>query len=363
MSGELASAGDIATGGLIGRAVEPRAGEAGHGAPTALCLNCGTALAGDFCHACGQAGHVHRTLASIGHDLLHGVFHFEGKIWRTLPMLVFRPGVLTRRYIAGERARFVSPLAVFLFTVFLLFAVVAALPGWKFPESDLLKGDMIENARVQIGKERVRAVAELADQKRDLGEELRDPGDDPTLVDRLRERIARQEKANAELAKAEALMPKPSAKAARDAKPEDWFGAKVEHARENPQLLFYKLKSSAYKYSWALIPLSLPFIWLLFPLRRDVGLYEHATFATYSLTFVSLLVIILALLNAIGVPNAILTISAVFVPPVHMYRHLKDAYRLRRAGALVRTVVLLGCSAMLVTPLFMFLLLYLGVAD
>ncbi|PMY00709.1 hypothetical protein C1Y22_37340, partial [Pseudomonas sp. MPR-R2A5] len=80
----------------------------------------GTSLQGDFCHACGQAGHVHRSLHSIGHDLLHGVFHFEGKIWRTLPMLAFHPGALTRRYIAGERERFVSPLALFLFSVFLM---------------------------------------------------------------------------------------------------------------------------------------------------------------------------------------------------------------------------------------------------
>ena len=52
------------------------------------------------------------------------MFNFEGKIWRTLPMLAWRPGELTRRYIAGERARFVSPVALFLFTVFLMFAVL-----------------------------------------------------------------------------------------------------------------------------------------------------------------------------------------------------------------------------------------------
>ena len=39
-------------------------------------------------------------------------------------MLVRRPGELTRRYIEGERAKFISPLALFLFSVFLLFAVV-----------------------------------------------------------------------------------------------------------------------------------------------------------------------------------------------------------------------------------------------
>src|SRR5258706_1379623 len=130
MTGGIEAAGDIATGALIGRAVEPRAGESalgesGHG----LCLNCGTALIGDFCHVCGQSEQVHRSLTSIGHDLLHGVFHFEGKIWRTMPMLFLHPGALTRRYIAGERARFVSPLALFLFSVFLMFATIHTFSG------------------------------------------------------------------------------------------------------------------------------------------------------------------------------------------------------------------------------------------
>ena len=79
------------------------------------CLNCGAALTGDYCHACGQHAHVHRTVSAFFHDLMHGVLHFEGKIWRTLPLLVVRPGELTWRYIEGQRARFVSPIALFLF--------------------------------------------------------------------------------------------------------------------------------------------------------------------------------------------------------------------------------------------------------
>jgi hypothetical protein len=82
---------------------------------------------GKFCHECGQHAHIHRTLAAFGHDLLHGVLHLEGKAWHTLPLLMFRPGELTRRYIAGERMRFVSPLAMFLFSVFLMFAVMSFL--------------------------------------------------------------------------------------------------------------------------------------------------------------------------------------------------------------------------------------------
>src|SRR5918997_5639849 len=127
---DLEAVGDAATGAVLARAVEPRAGEAGDGHTHERdCLNCGARLAGDYCHACGQKAHVHRTLAAFWHDLLHSVMHFDGKLWRTLPLLAWHAGDLTRRYIHGERARFVSPIALFLFTVFLMFAIFSALGG------------------------------------------------------------------------------------------------------------------------------------------------------------------------------------------------------------------------------------------
>lgn len=132
MSGEIEAVGEFATGALIGRTVEPLAGE-GHGHP-GMCLNCGTALVGPHCHRCGQSGHVHRSLGAIGHEILHGVAHFEGKLWRTLPMLAWRPGELTRRYIHGERARFVSPMAIFLFSIFAMFAAFS-MAGLSPPDN------------------------------------------------------------------------------------------------------------------------------------------------------------------------------------------------------------------------------------
>src|SRR4249919_1756 len=125
MVGNFEAMGDAITGAVVGRAVEPKAGEGDDGhTHEKNCLNCGTELTGSFCHACGQHAHVHRTLSAFFHDFLHGVLHFEGKIWRTLPLLAWKPGEITRRYIDGERARFVSPIALFLFCVFLMFAVV-----------------------------------------------------------------------------------------------------------------------------------------------------------------------------------------------------------------------------------------------
>ena len=115
--GEFEAVGDAVTGGMLAPRGRAAAGEArdGHTHET-NCLNCGTALAGPYCHACGQKAHVHRSLARLLPRFPAGVLNFEGKIWRTLPMLAWRPGELTRRYIDGERARFVSPIALFLFT-------------------------------------------------------------------------------------------------------------------------------------------------------------------------------------------------------------------------------------------------------
>jgi hypothetical protein len=375
MSGGIEAVGEVATGSMFARAAEPRAGEhaATHGGEQeghrGLCLNCGTRLVGEHCHACGQAGHVHRTAGAILHDIGHGVFHFEGKAWRTLPMLLLHPGSLTRRYIAGERARFVSPIALFLFSVFLMFAVVANLPLFSLGNGEFLKGglsDGVAEARVQLEEQRKKAQEDIADLGNDLREERADTPPDTARIARLERRLADTRQAARQIATAEQALPLPTTFNVKGAPPpssDNWLDARFRHAKENPKLLLYKVKSSAYKFSWALIPLSVPFLWLLFPFSRRFGLYDHAVFATYSLTFMSLLTILLAMLAAIGTPGWILITAASIVPPIHIYKQMKGAYSLGRISALARTAILLGFISWAILPAFVLGLVYLGVAD
>ena len=118
----------------------------------------------------------------------------------------------------------------------------------------------------------------------------------------------------------------------------DWIRKPVDQASRNPELLIYKLRNNAYKWSWALIPLSVPFLWLLFPFSRRFRLYDHMVFVTYSLVFMTMLVIAATFLSMAGWTGAVAV--AMFVPPIHMYRQLKGAYGLTRMGALWRTVLL-----------------------
>jgi len=358
----LDEAADVVTGGVFAHAVEPRSGAqaAAHHFEHGLCLNCGTALIDAHCHRCGQAGHVHRTAGAFFHDVLHGVFHFEGKAWRTLPMLVLHPGALTRRYVAGERARFVSPIALFLFSVFLLFAVLAQLPMFHFGDSALLKpGAGLSEVQAQVASQQQATNAALVDLRATLAKQQRADTPDAAAIRLAARRIAEEQQKLDGLRSAERVLPRVKTETHN---PEDWIGAMVEHAKENPKLLLYKLKISGYKYSWALIPLSLPFLWLLFPFSRRFGFYDHSVFTTYSLTFMSLLTIATALLITAGASSGIV-IVAFAAAIVHIYKQLKGAYSLSRGGALVRTVILTTCICWIIVPMFVTGLLYLGLAD
>lgn len=118
MSGEIEAAGALATAGVVAGVIEGREG----GAPgEGDCANCGAKLTGPFCAECGQHAYPRRKLIHVVGELAHGIFYLETKTWRTLPMVLFRPGTLTRNYVYGKRARYLSPLTMFLFSIFLMF--------------------------------------------------------------------------------------------------------------------------------------------------------------------------------------------------------------------------------------------------
>lgn len=107
----------------------------------------------------------------------------------------------------------------------------------------------------------------------------------------------------------------------------------------NPALTAYKLQSYAYKYTWVLIPLSAPFLWLLFPFSRRFGLYDHTVFVTYSLCAMTLLVLLGVGLEALGLGGFAMLL--VLVPPVHIYAQLRGTYGGSRRATLLRTAALL----------------------
>jgi len=102
--------------------------EPGDAIPSA-CRNCGERLLGEFCWRCGQeAADFHRPLRSLAADFLDNFLNLDSKLLRTIGPLLFRPGWLTREYLAGRRASYVKPLRLYLVTALIAFGVLALWP-------------------------------------------------------------------------------------------------------------------------------------------------------------------------------------------------------------------------------------------
>jgi hypothetical protein len=370
---DLEAIGDAATGAVLAGTIEG-AGADGH-TQERNCLNCGTELSGDYCHACGQKAHIHRTLTAFWHDLAHGVMHLDGKLWQTLPMLAWRPGELTRRYAHGERAKFVSPMALFLFSVFLMFAVFSLIGGPVLNSTTGVQGTTtgVTRAEGEIGqalRESRAELKELQDERARRIADRRTTADIDSAIRTKQKEIAIEERM------VRGFIPERDAVATIDASGDSnivlysgaegvnaWFNDAYRKAKQNPKLLLYKLQANAYKFSWLLIPISIPLVWLLFLHRRryrQFTAYDHTVFVTYSIAFMSLAAIALSLLRPLGLPGGIALLAILIVPPVHIYRQLKGAYGLSRASALWRTVALIVLS-LIALALFAAILLLLGV--
>lgn len=432
MSGEFEAAGAMATAGLAAGAIEgSEPGKAGEGA----CLNCGAPLTGSFCAQCGQSAHPHRSLWHLAEEVAHGLFHFDTKAWRTLPMVIFRPGTLTHNFVYGQRARYISPLATFLLCVFFMFfAFSMAAPPVVINDTPATSADAqeeLDNARAE--------VRDVGAELQTLRREMAAPGAEVDAGDRMQEaalqralaraqgEVTRREAEVAGIAAAErarepglhvgtsvdpnqtgpvaaittrhapdAPLPPATSRAptattsptpAAPDTPEvvspyppgslenllyrvsqsgdlqvdgnPGIEEHVRHKLENPPLLLYQLQDAASKFSFLLVPISLPFIAFLFLFKRGITLYDHTVFALYGLSFASLLFVVLITTGSIPwltwLPGSLIT----FGLPIHTYFHLKGAYGLRWWSALWRTFFLL-LFALFSLTIFLSLILIVG---
>jgi predicted RNA-binding Zn-ribbon protein involved in translation (DUF1610 family) len=102
--------------------------------PTA-CLNCGESFGerGErrrrFCPECGQETTVRApTLGEFAQQFGGAYFATEGALWRTLRLLLLKPGELTRQYLSGRRKHYVLPLRLYL-TISLLVLLLVRVVG------------------------------------------------------------------------------------------------------------------------------------------------------------------------------------------------------------------------------------------
>ena len=88
------------------------------------CMNCGAPLGGAYCAACGQESRIETpTVREFVREFVQDQMALEGKLLRTLKLLIARPGALTLDYISGRRQCYIRPLRLYLATSVVFFAI------------------------------------------------------------------------------------------------------------------------------------------------------------------------------------------------------------------------------------------------
>lgn len=129
---------------------------------TDRCLNCGAALSGAFCAACGQRSvPADPSVAELAGDAWQEFSGLDGRIAETFRGLL-QPGRLTIDYIAGRRARYLSPVKLYLTVSVIYFLVAAAAPQMPARQGSAVTGP----GGIQIGVTQSKGGAVLTEEDR-----------------------------------------------------------------------------------------------------------------------------------------------------------------------------------------------------
>jgi len=152
------------------------------------CLNCGAELHGGYCAGCGQRSvPANPTVAELTGDAWRELSGYDGRIASTFRGLL-RPGHLTVEYLQGRRARYLSPVRLYLLASVVYFVAAAAAPLTTDGDADLVGplGMNIEltdrgdgNARSMTPEERAQLIRDIDDAAWFVRPLLRAVADDP----------------------------------------------------------------------------------------------------------------------------------------------------------------------------------------
>lgn len=240
MSGELETLGAASSGAIIDRQTADLTGDP--------CRNCGAVVEGRYCPSCGQlAASFHRPVWSLFGETIADSLALDGRLARTLPLLLLRPWRLTKNYTSGKRARYVPPFRMLLLSSLLFYFTLFAFIG---------KTELWDNLRLNFAT----SVAEEAQANPESGDDLSEIIRSDGTIDRDRAHELMDE----------GIDPTQAAVIERGF---DTF--------EDPRLFIAGLERWAPRLSLLLIPITILVIALMHFWRRRLFIYDHAIHALH----------------------------------------------------------------------------------
>lgn len=360
MSHDMEAVGAAALGGLTSGEHHPVT----KGEP---CRNCGAPVAERYCSRCGQlASNFHRPFFSLVASSLADTFALDSRLWRSVPMLLFRPGRMTRNYLDGQRARYVPPFRLFLLASVLFFLTVFGLGdrlGW-YQDWQLNPGSTLSLSEEDSAKLIETIDAQLADENLDpdtravLEKTLAnlESGSKSPILDESTGQVDR-----------DALDEMIELTTNDDASPEEvatirGAGNRLARVLENQDRFGARLREWAPRFSLMFMPLLALMLTVMYAWHRRIYVYDHVITALHFQTFIYSLLTLLLLAGAFlhtgaGWLFGIGTLWGIW----YLHRQLRVTYGTGLFMAAFRTSILLilGITVLFVLALGLVILSFL----
>lgn len=302
------------------------------------CLNCGTVTEGRHCAQCGQAADVHvLSIKEVAGDVTHSLLHLDSRVWRTLRLLVRRPGELTREFIAGRHQQYIPPFRLYLAISILYFALSALLPESGLFDLDATPPD----ERGVVAPVVLGGRGEAADTKRKPPAQLKD------VTGELRRELAAEGVAQEDIDKA--LANDDSCKVSifgdkpNSTDVERTLSRACEQIKgDGGKLLAERFAANAPKLMFVFLPL-MAGVAMLFYWRPRRLYAEHLVLFLHNHAFTYLLLAVTAILNEIaelesplaGALNVVMFLLWCWLP-YYVYRSMRVVYGNGRALTLLK---------------------------
>nr|WP_321359260.1 DUF3667 domain-containing protein [uncultured Hyphomonas sp.] len=340
MSHDMEAAGAASLGGLTSgehHKVQP---------PGEPCRNCGTVVMDRYCTHCGQlASNFHRPFFSLVASSLADTFALDSRLLRSVPMLMFRPGRMTRNYLDGQRARYVPPFRMFLLASVLFFLTLFGLgdrlgwyadwslnPGGGVELSQTDRETAIEELKVRLQRDDLspdgRAGLESALARLESGEQVAFVREDGTVDREALHGMIDQ-----------AIDPDASPVGAQTLQA---AGDQFARVFENQDRFAARFREWAPRFSLMFMPLLALMLTVIYVWHRKVYVYDHVIVALHFQTFLyglaTLLLLVVAILH---IGPGWLSLAGTIWGIWYLHRQLRVTYGTGFFMAALRTSILL----------------------
>lgn len=293
----------------------------------ANCKNCGSKILGKFCFNCGQStSDHHRSIFHLIYESIEGLFHLDGRLWRTLPAIFFRPGNLSKDYMEGRMARHVPPFRMFLIALLALI---------------LTSESKIHHATRPAHSATTNAHQSTAPSENSKTKVQFNAGDQAFGVESDINIFEMNETDRAKLSEGvNTNIP--------------WMDSAIKNIIERPDSFVLNFFSKAHRYAILLLPIIAIILSVLYFYRRKYFVYDHFL---VSMNLSSFIFFTIALALVLPANYGGWFYGSLFIlTPINIFFHLRGAYGSSKIGAGFKSIILSISTFMSFTALIVFIM-------